>query len=234
EKGKVQLNLSKRWLDDALRVETEETLSPDRWHHVMATYDGSRWASGVRIYVDGRPQKLKVNLDELNQSFQTKEPFRNGSRGTGSRFHGAIADVRIYNRVVRPDETAQLATSDSIDAILAIPRDRRTGRQHAKLRAYYLEQHAPESIRQSHQRVLAACAAVQKHVESFPTTMVMEEMSPPRDTHLLLRGQYDKRGEKVFPGIPASLQNFATGFTGSGTVPKDRLAFARWLVAPDH
>jgi hypothetical protein len=234
ERGKVQLNLSKRWLDDALRVETEEMLSPDRWHHVMATYDGSRWASGVRIYVDGRPQKLKVNLDELNQSFQTKEPLRIGSRGTGGRFHGAIADVRIYDRVLGPEEAEQLATSDSIDAILAIPRDRRTGRQSAKLRAFYLEKHAPEPIRQSHQRVLAACAAVQKHVESFPTTMVMEEMSPPRDTHLLIRGQYDKRGAKVFPGIPASLQNFAADFTGSGTLPKDRLAFARWLVAPNN
>jgi hypothetical protein len=229
EKGKVQLNLSKRWLDDALRVETEETLTSDCWHHVLVTYDGSRWASGVRIYVDGRLQKLNVNLDELNQSFQTKEPLRIGSRGTGSRFHGAIAEVRIYDRVLDPKEVEQLATPDSINAIFAIPRDRRTARQSAKLRAYYLEKHAPEPIRQSYQRLLAARAALQKLTESFPTTMVMEEMSPPRDTHVLIRGQYDKRSERVFPGIPASLRNPEADALGS-PMPKDRLGFARWLV----
>ncbi|HMF13692.1 MAG TPA: DUF1553 domain-containing protein, partial [Gemmataceae bacterium] len=234
ENGKVQLNLSKRWLDDALRVETQETLTPDRWHQVLATYDGSRWANGVCIYVDGRPQKLKVNLDELNQSFQTKEPLRIGSRGTGSRFHGAIADVRIYHRVLDPAEAEIVATPDAIDAILAIPRDRRTPRQSAKLRAYYLDQVAPEPIRQSYQRLLAARAAVQKHVESFPTTMVMEEMSPPRDAHVLIRGQYDKRGEKVVPGLPGSLLNPIRGSSELQGVPSDRLGFARWLVDPDN
>ena len=76
DQGKVQLNLVVRWLDDALRIETAESLAPDQWHHVMATYDGSRVARGVSIYVDGKPAKLKVLLDELNQQFKSAEPFR--------------------------------------------------------------------------------------------------------------------------------------------------------------
>jgi hypothetical protein len=123
-----------------------------------------------------------------------------------------------------------VATPDSIDAILAIRRDKQTARQSAKLRAYFLDQRAPETIRQSYQRLLAARVAVQKHVESFPTTMVMEEMSPPRDAHVLIRGQYDKRGEKVIPGIPASLRNTEAVSLHSQSMPKDRLDFARWLV----
>ena len=39
ENGRVQLNLVKRWLDDAIRVETERRLEPERWYHVIATYD---------------------------------------------------------------------------------------------------------------------------------------------------------------------------------------------------
>src|SRR5262249_39951465 len=135
EKGKVQLNLSKRWLDDALRVETEQALTSERWHHVLATYDGSRWATGVRIYVDGKRQKLKVNLDDLNQSFDSKEPLRIGSRGTGDRFQGAIADVRIYNRVLSPEEAEQTATPDAITEILAVSAKERTPQQVNKLRA---------------------------------------------------------------------------------------------------
>src|SRR5262249_36865880 len=61
--GKLQANFVVRWLDDALRVETERSLEPGRWHHVMVTYDGTRVASGVRIYIDGESQKLKINLD---------------------------------------------------------------------------------------------------------------------------------------------------------------------------
>ena len=56
--------------------------------------------------------------------------------------------------------------------------------------------------------------------------MVMEEMNPPRDTHILIRGQYDHPGEKVSPGIPACLPPLAAG------LPNNRLGFARWLVDP--
>src|SRR4030095_5675022 len=74
--GKLQVNLVKRWLDDAVRVETEEALSPGAWRHVVVTYDGTRVAGGVRVYLDGRPAKLRVLLDDLNQSFESKEPLR--------------------------------------------------------------------------------------------------------------------------------------------------------------
>src|SRR5262245_12694668 len=44
EKGKIHVNLVKRWLDDAIRIETEASLIPGRWQHVFFTYDGSRLA----------------------------------------------------------------------------------------------------------------------------------------------------------------------------------------------
>src|SRR5262249_51590112 len=40
--GKVQALFTNRWLDDAMRVESEEALTPERWQHVVATSDGSR------------------------------------------------------------------------------------------------------------------------------------------------------------------------------------------------
>ncbi len=43
--GRVQLHLTKRWLDDALRVETDASFPTDQWHHVAVVYDGSRLAS---------------------------------------------------------------------------------------------------------------------------------------------------------------------------------------------
>jgi hypothetical protein len=64
----------------------------------------------------------------------------------------------------------------------------------------------------------------------LPTTMVMEELREPRETYILDRGQYDKRGEKVVAGVPACLPLLPEDDHG---VP-NRLALARWLVDPGH
>jgi hypothetical protein len=61
-----------------------------------------------------------------------------------------------------------------------------------------------------------------------PTAMVMQEMPRPRDTFVLLRGQYDKRGEKVTADVPAGLPPLPRD------APLNRLGLARWLVSPEQ
>jgi hypothetical protein len=61
-----------------------------------------------------------------------------------------------------------------------------------------------------------------------PSAMVMQEMASPRDTFLLVRGQYDKPGEKVTAEVPASLPSMPKD------APKNRLGLARWLVSPEQ
>ena len=58
--GHLQASLVLRWLDDGARVESEASVPLNRWSHVALTYDGSRMASGVRLYLNGEPLKLKV------------------------------------------------------------------------------------------------------------------------------------------------------------------------------
>ncbi|MBM3800805.1 MAG: DUF1553 domain-containing protein [Acidimicrobiia bacterium] len=229
DRGKVQLNLVLRWLDDALRVETAESLVPNEWHHVMATYDGSRVAQGVKIYVDGKPAKLNVLLDELNQTFKTTEPFRIGSGGgPESRFHGSIDDVRVYQRALSADEVAVAADSDALDRIAAIPAARRTAAQGNKIRGYFLETAAPSHIRSAYDQLSALSRERERLMDSIPTTMVMQEMQPRRDAFVLVRGAYDRPGEKVAANIPASLPPMPAGSRD------DRLGFARWLVDPGN
>jgi hypothetical protein len=59
----------------------------------------------------------------------------------------------------------------------------------------------------------------------LPSTMVMQEMPKPRDTFVLIRGEYNKKGEKVHAALPAALPPLAKG------EPLNRLGFAHWLVA---
>jgi hypothetical protein len=229
EGGKLQLNLVKRWLDDAIRVETVRALEPGRWHHVAAAYDGSRVADGIRIYVNGEPQKLKVNLDDLNQSFRTRQPLRVGSGGgPASRFRGAIDEVRIFNRALKAEDVALFATPESVAELAAVPPEKRVPAQARKLRAYFLEAHAPRAIGAAWRRLRGLREESERLDESIPTTMVMEEMRTPRDTHVLLRGEYDKKGPKVAPGLPASLPRLPAG------APNNRLGLARWLVGPSN
>jgi hypothetical protein len=63
--------------------------------------------------------------------------------------------------------------------------------------------------------------------ESIPTVMVMQERPERRPTFILQRGEYDKPGAEVTPGVPAALD------VSSETVD-DRLEFARWLFHPEH
>jgi hypothetical protein len=228
-KGRLQLNLVKRWLDDALRLETERAFPPDTWYHVLVTYDGSRVAGGVKMYVNGREEKVRVLLDDLNQSFRTRQPLRIGSGGgPRSRFHGLIGDVRIYHRVLPPDEVAVVATPDTIEDIVRIAGPKRSNGQALKVRAYFLQTGASPDIQQAQRELARVRDRRDRLIESFPTTMVMEEMPVPRDTFVLVRGQYDRRGAKVAPATPAKLPPLPDGGKNN------RLRFARWLVRPDH
>jgi hypothetical protein len=226
-RGKLQVNLVKRWLDDAIRVETERTLEPDRWHHVAVTYDGSRLAKGILVYVDGRQEKLNVQLDFINQTFANKSPLRIGAGGgPASRFRGLIDDVRIYNDNLDAADVELLATPDSISELLSLAELARTERQRRKLRAYYVQHHAPDDIRREAAALRESQRAAVRFREALPTVMVMQELAAPRDTFLLVRGEYDKHGEKLPPGVPVSLHALAPD------APNNRLGFARWLVDP--
>ncbi|MEX2286126.1 MAG: DUF1553 domain-containing protein [Planctomycetaceae bacterium] len=227
ESNRLQVNLVKRWLDDSIRVETVDSLEPGSWHHISVTYDGSRVASGIKVYVDGRLAELKVHLDALNQDFVSEEPFRVGAGGgSENRFHGLVDDVRVYIHVLTPAEAVIVATTDRIDEIAARPAEQRSPGQSAKLAAWFLEQRAPDAIRNAWRTLHELRIRRAALIDAFSTVMVMEEMSPPRQTHVLTRGQYDKPAAEVTPGVPGCLTPMPTN------APMNRLGLARWLVDP--
>jgi len=208
-------------------VETEAAFEPGKWRHVAVVYDGSRLASGVKIFIDGQPQKLRVLLDQLNQTFQTKQPLRIGAGGgPANRFHGLISDVRVYGRALESAEIGIVATPEDVTQLAAISPAQRTAFQSAKLRECFLAGPADSALREPRARAVDLREQRAKFLEGLPTVMVMEEMPQPRATFVLKRGEYDKRGEPVTPGVPASLPPLPAG------ARPDRLAFARWLVDP--
>src|SRR5262249_5395410 len=98
-----------------------------------------------------------------------------------------------------------------------------------KLREYFLESvFAPpqlSAMRADMKSLKEKRETVDKEINS---TMVSKELEKPRPTWVLVRGQYDKHGEEVGPGVPSILPPLpASDVT-------NRLTFARWLVDPKH
>ena len=225
DSGTLQVNFVKRWLDDSLRVETQTTLPVGRWTHILMTYDGTRTADAIRVYVDAEPVRLKVNLDGINQSFASTQPVRIGAGN--SHFHGLIDDVRIYSRVLRPHEVIQLGVTESIRQLLAV-RPQSASRQRSKLESYFHQVAGPVALRNAWQELEQAEVDQKAFLKTIPTVMVMHEMETPRTTHILTRGQYDRPAEAVTPGVPAALPPLPHD------ARPDRLSLARWLVSTDN
>lgn len=58
--------------------------------------------------------------------------------------------------------------------------------------------------------------------------MVMEELPEPRETHILIRGTYNKHGEKVSYGVPESISPPFQGFSNN------RLGLANWILSEEN
>ena len=128
----------------------------------------------------------------------------------------------------RPRELVKLGTSKgspSVLAILGVDREKRTQGQIAELNNYFRKE-VDSPVRQADQALASAKKAVQSYRDSFPNSMVMRELPSPREAYLLIRGQYDRRGEPVAAGLPAVLPPMPAG------QPMNRLGLARWIVDP--
>ena len=146
--GKVQANLILRWLDDGARVETVKPIALNRWQHVMMTYDGSRTAEGIKIYVDGQSQELAGPSgrpeSELPVARAAADRRRRRARRTGSS--GRSMTCVIYSVALIAAEAAVVATGESISEIAAIASGeakRGAGREDP---LYFLENQSPARI----------------------------------------------------------------------------------------
>ncbi|HEV2380372.1 MAG TPA: DUF1553 domain-containing protein [Terriglobia bacterium] len=222
--SKLTFHFTVRWTDLGWRLETARPLTLNQWHHVAFAYDGNRKTSGARFYVDGVPQETKALFDAMVWPLGDPQPFRIGAgEGPEDRFHGAIEDVRIYNRALSSEEASVLPVVESVTEIASIPPSKRTPVQTNKLAYCFLDQYAPAAVQESRLQLAEAQRARDQYDASIPTVMVMKE-GPQRDAFILKRGAYDAPGDKVSPALPHVLPPMPAAF------PNNRLGLAEWLV----
>jgi hypothetical protein len=229
EGGRPAYHVIDSWDKSANKVLADATLTSGKWQHVMVTFDGS--ISGHQastIYIDGKKAGSKTYPNTVGGNIETSVPLRLGSRhGGDSKLNGKVAlqDFRFYRRMLSGDEIAKLAKNIELQHIVSLPPEKRSKEQLESVFQYFLanidapsrEMRARLDGLKTEQAALRARGSV---------SLVMEEKKEEPFAHVLIRGGYADKGEKVTPTTPAVLLPMAAD------APKNRLGLARWLNDP--
>ncbi len=126
------------------------------------------------------------------------------------------------------------APKEISDIIRSVKPADRKPEQEKKVRDYYLEyvSRAPEEVlaplRKERDAIKARQDALEKDV---PLTFVMADLPTPREAFVMVRGQYDKPGDKVEPATPAIFPPLKKAKPDARAT---RLDLANWLLAPEN
>ncbi len=230
DNDRVSAHIISDWPTDAIKVTTKTTVNVNGWHHLFVTYDGSKAAAGVKIYIDGELQPTEAASDagKLTGTTRTTAPVTLGRRTPAEGLRAvALADVRIYGRALGGTEVGQLALSGQAAGVLAKPAAKRTPKELDSLFNGYLTLNdAP------YKAAAAALQAMKGEEVGFrgrgTVAAVMNEKPTPPEAYILFRGEYDQRRDKVSPHTPKALPAMPAD------LPRNRLGLAEWLLKPDH
>ena len=129
---------------------------------------------------------------------------------------------------------------ESLKAILELAADKRSPDQKAELEKFF-KANVDSPLKQAEIAVASAKKLRDDLAAKTPNVMIMKE-GPPREAFILIRGEYDKRGEKVPAALPTALLSgtvLAAGQSRTATpaasaVPLTRLDLANWIVSPTN
>ncbi len=141
-----------------------------------------------------------------------------------------LADARTkweQEVTAQTDANGEAKPPEEILQVIRVPVEERTPEQTKKLRDYYAEKVSP-LVKQWREELKKLKDDRQNLEYQIPSAMVMQEMAEPRETFVLVRGQYDKKGEKVTAAVPSLFPPLPEG------APNNRLGLARWLLTKEH
>lgn len=216
EDGKISAAIIHFWPGNAISIKSRETVPVKEWTHVVMCYDGTSRASGLAIYINGKPAPCDVIQDRLYKTVNggaTKLTIGQRFRDRGFK-GGALDELKIFTRSLTALEAAQFA------GLPAAPDD-------ALLFDYWLS--AIDPVTRKDRESLTALRRQRSSIaDGIPELMVMHELPQPKPAFVLKRGAYDSRGAEVNADIPAAIMAF------DRTWPRNRLGLAKWTTHPRH
>jgi hypothetical protein len=248
ENGFVTVGLHHQWPGNSITIRSRSAIPTNEWIHVAFTYDGSSHASGLRIFINGKPIEVEIIRDHLwkDITYESGEPeLAIGFRFRDAGFkNGKVDDFRIFNRALTAVEVADVAGLDDLHAAWSAPAqptpspppEERAGErrpsalstpQREALLDYYVSNVYPPA-RQLTSELKMLRREQSRLINPIPEIEVMEEMAQPKPAYILKRGAYDQHGEQVSANTPSILPPLPAD------APRNRLGLARWLTAPSN
>lgn len=222
--GKLSFSLSGEKPKQMIRATTRNSVvKAGVWTHVAVVYDGSVKADGIQLYVNGALVDPSRSSQAIDSTSRVKGALVVGRKANGANHltGGSIQDLRVYGRRLKIGEIKSLSILHDLrkDATVSVEK-----RNKSRLATFYLEhrddayQAATQHIQdlEDEQKAIQARAHV-THVQE-------EKVNSPAMANVLMRGEYDKLGDKVTPAVFASLSPLPEN------APPNRLGLAQWLI----
>jgi hypothetical protein len=211
-------------------VKGRKPLGTGEWIQVFFSHQGTiAFDSPFRLYLNGKPHLPFPPGEETVLPPPGPDGGRLviGARSGGKPAKGwfSIQDLRFHDRVITPEEVLTMAESHRSRSILRTPRGKRSKEQTDVLRRQYFSSVDPVS---SGLKVrLAKLIDEQARIrDRGAITLVMDDKKTEPFAHVLIRGVYTAKGERVAPETPKVLPPMAAD------APRNRLGLAHWLNDP--
>lgn len=221
----LEFSLKGRVGKQLLKIRSREEVPPDKWVHVMLTYDGSKSSKGVSIYQDGHKLEGIALSDNLKSSVRTHSSMRIARRADErGMISGRLDELMFFNRLLDQGEIDELGQYNPLAEL------EKRNVQDADKRLAYQYLHTQDESFQEHVRLLKEYKIREMRTEDIilKPTMIMADMDSLRPTFMLDRGSYEAPTERVYPATPSHILAFPE------ELPKNRYGFAQWLFHKDN
>ena len=228
ENGQIGAHVIERWPELAVKAVTKKPLKPKQWHHVVVVYEPSNKKESLTVYLDGKKTALNYVRNNPGKDIRTIVPITLGSRAANdSRLRGVVAaqDLQVISRTFKQREVQDLAFKSMRRGLQQAPNSKPL--LVALRQQFEVQQPAKPSAEQQKIAQLNKEKQVIEGRGSYSLIMDDKPKSKPF-AHILDRGNYASKLEKVFPGVPAALAGEET------KVIENRLELGKWLVSPDN
>ena len=229
ENGRLKLHLIHHWNRDAIAVVSQVPLVANTWQLVTVTYDGSSRAEGLRLYIDGQPVGVDVEVDSLTGSLKNEAAAMLGQRRNSVFLTGLIADFCWFNQHLSATQVQQWRQATVSDTWKQAQADSQLAPEALNAWSLVIADYLAGADANSIKRQLQVAQDERaKLVSAQQTVMIMRDRPEYQPTYLLKRGQYDlpQKEEALWPDTPQVLPSMGED------QPKNRLGLARWMVDP--
>lgn len=91
-----------------LLEESSQRYDNYNWYEIIISYDGSKKAEGIDLYVNKEKKIFNINQDNLSKSILNRDNLYIGSKNGSDYFYGSICYVSIFNYKLPSDEVIDL------------------------------------------------------------------------------------------------------------------------------